>query len=139
MSAVRGYDLHSVKNTGKTIMKVVVVEINRPANTVATNPTTVATKASAANYKLLHDSLGIRILEVNYKPGQSSGLHAHPDLAAYVIDGANAELTDKEGTKNTREMKSGQTWINGPSEHNGKNLSKKSFKMILFEVNRARN
>jgi quercetin dioxygenase-like cupin family protein len=139
MSAIRGYDLHSVKNTGKTTLKVIVVEFNRPANTVAPDAATDAVKAAADNYKAVHDSLGIRIVEVNYKPGQSSAFHSHPDLAAYVVNGGTGELTDKEGKKNVLEMKSGAAWITGAAAHSGKILSKKPFKLILFEVNRARN
>jgi quercetin dioxygenase-like cupin family protein len=139
MSAIRGYDLHAVKNTGKTTMKVLLVEFNRPSNMVAPDAATDATKAAADNYKTLQDSLGIRIVEVNYKPGQSSAFHSHPDIAAYVIQGSTAELTDKEGKKNVGEMKTGATWINGPAAHSGKNMGRNSFKMLLFEVNRARN
>jgi quercetin dioxygenase-like cupin family protein len=139
MSAIRGYDMHSVKNTGKTTLKVLLVEVNRPANIVMPDAAMDACKVAPENYKLLHDSLGIRIIEVNYKPGQSSAFHSHPDLAAYVITGTTAELTDKEGNKNVTEMKSGMAWVNGPATHKGKNLGKNAFKMMLFEINRPRN
>jgi len=56
MSSVRGYDLHSVKNTGKTTMKVLVVEVNRPATIVAPDGATYPTKVASNNYKTLHDS-----------------------------------------------------------------------------------
>jgi len=139
MSAVRGYDLHSVKNTGKTALKVLLVEVNRPANITAPDAATDATKVAADNYTTLHDSLGIRIVEVNYKPGQTSAYHTHPDYVAYVVEGGTGELTDKDGKKNINDIKAGTSWLTAAHGHSGKNIGKKPFKLILFEVSRGRN
>ena len=139
MTGIGGYDLHSVKNSGKTPMKVLLVEVNRPNNVISPDPVLDASKVAGDHYKVLNDSLGLRILEVNYKPGQSSALHAHPDYAAYIVEGGTGEITTKEGTKNTTSIKSGTSWVSASDSHSAKNVGKKSFKIILFEVNRARN
>jgi len=139
MSAVRGNDYHSVKNVGKTTMKVLLVEVNRPSNVVPQDAATDATKVAADEYKLLHDSLGIRIIEVNYKPGQVSNMHSHPDLAVYVVNGGKAELTEKDGKKNKEEVKPGMAWISAADTHSGHNVGSTPFKLLLFEVNRPRN
>ena len=138
MSNINAYLMHSVKNIGKTTMKVLLVEVNRPKEIVSQDPATDATKAAGNNYKLVKDSLGIRIIEVNYKPGQVSALHAHPDYAVYVVEGGSSTLTDKEGKKNANDVKTGAAWINGADAHSGKNTGPKSFKLILVEVNRPR-
>lgn len=138
-SAVRGAEMHSVKNTGNTTMKVLLVELNRPSTIVAPDATNDANNVSKDHYKVLNDSLGIRIVEVSYKPGEASGMHSHPDAAAYVIEGGTGELTDKEGKKNTTDMKTGMAWVMASTTHSGKNTGKTNFKLLLFEVNRARN
>ena len=43
-----------------------------------------AIKAAPDLYKVLSDSAGIRIVEVTYKPGDSSALHSHADYAVYA-------------------------------------------------------
>jgi quercetin dioxygenase-like cupin family protein len=138
-SMVRGYNIHSIKNTGKTTMKVLLVEVNRPNTIVPADAATDATKVASANYKTLSDSLGIRIVEVNYKPGQTSAFHSHPDLAAYAIIGGKGELTSKDGKKNVLDLKTGMAWISAADGHSAKNTGKNAFKLILFEVSRARN
>lgn len=138
MSNINSYQMHSVKNIGKSTMKVLLVEVNRPKEIVSSDPATDATKVAGNNYKLVMDSLGIRIIEVNYKPGQVSAFHAHPDYAVYVVEGGSAVLTDKDGKKNANVVKTGAAWINGADAHSGKNTGSKSFKLILVEVNRPR-
>lgn len=139
MTSLRGYDFHSVKNAGKTTLKALLVEVNRPATMVAPDAATNASTVAPDNYKVLSDSLGIRILEVNYKPGQASAFHSHPDYAVYVVEGGNGELIDKDGKKTAAELKTGAAWVSPSDGHIGKNTGKKPFKLIIFEVNRARN
>ena len=135
---VRPAEVHSVKNTGKTPVKVILVEVNRPTQTTSQDATMDATKVAPSLYKLKRDSLGIRVLEINYKPGQSSAMHSHPDNAIYVIEGGKGEFTGKDGTKNVMEFKKGFTAI-GPAEtHSVKNVGTTTLKAILVEVSRAK-
>lgn len=136
ISGIRGYDLHSVKNTGKTTLKVLLVEVNRPMGTAAADAAMDATKVAPDLYKVKNDSLGIRILEINYKPGQSSAIHSHPDNVLYVISGSKTEFTAKDGTKSTSELKSGTIAITPAGSHSVKNIGSAAVKVILFEVNR---
>jgi mannose-6-phosphate isomerase-like protein (cupin superfamily) len=136
MIMVRPGESHSVKNTGKTTLKVILVEVNRPKETIPQDATMVATKVAPALYKLKSDSLGIRVLEITYKPGQSSALHSHPDNALYVINGGTTEFTEKDGTKHTNEFKTGMTGIRPGGVHSVKNTGKTTLKALLVEVNR---
>ena len=45
-----------------------------------------ATKVAPGLYTLVKDTMGIRVLDILYKPGDSSAMHSHPDNALYVID-----------------------------------------------------
>lgn len=135
---VRAAEVHSVKNTGKTPVKVILVEVSRPAQTTPVDAATDAAKVSPGLYKLKADSLGIRVLEVNYKPGQSSPMHSHPDAALYVLDDGKGEFTGKDGAKNVIEFKKGMAMIRPAEAHSVKNVGKTTLKAILVEVNRAK-
>ncbi|MGK2863157.1 MAG: cupin domain-containing protein [Chitinophagaceae bacterium] len=103
-------------------------EIN-PANSDAT---TVAPD----HYKLLKDTAGLRIIEINYKPGESSGLHSHPEQAVYVIEGGKVELTDASGKKDTFDFKSGMAGLFPSATHSGKNIGSTNLQAVLVEVKR---
>jgi quercetin dioxygenase-like cupin family protein len=136
MIMVRSADLHSVKNTGKTTMKVLLVEVNRPKETISPDAALDATKVAPALYKLKSDTLGIRVLEATYKPGASSALHSHPDNAVYVISGGTVEFTEKDGTKHINEFKTGMIMVRPGGEHSVKNTGNTTLKVLLVEVNR---
>jgi quercetin dioxygenase-like cupin family protein len=108
---IRPGEVHSVKNTGRTPIKVILVEVNRPAQTTSPDAATDATKVAPALYKLKSDTLGIRLIEINYKPGQSSAMHSHGDQALYVTEGGKGEFTGKDGTKNVMEFKKGMSMV----------------------------
>jgi|GEM_PF-739524 len=135
---IRPAETHSVKNTGKTTIKVYMMEVNRKPGTIAYDPTKDATKVASAFYKVKKDELGIRIVEGEYKPGQSSPKHGHPDLAAIFVTPSTAEFTDKDGKKMTRTNKAGVAGLSASDVHSVKNVGKAPFKVLLFEVNRAR-
>ncbi len=96
-----------------------------------------ATKVASAQYKSLADSMGIRIVEVNYKPGEESAMHAHPDLGFYVVNASKIEFTKKDGSKQVADLPKGAMAIMPAEVHSAKNIGKTAFKGILVEVHRA--
>lgn len=136
---IRPAETHGAKNTGKTTVKVMLVEVNRPTQTTSQDAATDATKAAPTVYKLKNDTLGIRVIEINFRPGQSAALHSHPDNVLYVVDGGTAEFTAKDGTKNAAELKSGMVMVAPPESHSVKNTGKTTMKGFLVEVNRPAN
>lgn len=113
-----------------------------PADTTATTAPTSANKSIDAVtvapnlYKVLKDSMGIRILDVVYKPGDSSAMHSHPDNALYVLDGGKFEFTMKDGSKQVYDLKSGSALILPAGDHAVKNIGKTTGKVVLVEVSR---
>ncbi len=136
---ISGADGHSVKNTGKTTLKVILVEVRRPRTPGSWDASLDATKVSPNLYKSSKDSLGLRVIEVEYKPGQTSGLHAHPDAALYVTQGSTAEFTEKDGSKRVVVMDKGMAIVVPSGTHTVKNTGKTTMKGILVEVNRSQN
>jgi quercetin dioxygenase-like cupin family protein len=105
-------------------------------DTTSQNQDMDAAKAAPGLYTVIKDTMGIRVLDILYKPGDSSAMHSHPDNALYVIDGGKSEFTAKDGSKQVVELKSGATMIGGAETHSVKNIGTTTVKAILVEVNR---
>jgi quercetin dioxygenase-like cupin family protein len=133
---INAAEVHSVKNTGKNPLKVILFEVNRPKGAMTWDVAKDATKIAANEYKVAADTMGIRVLQINYKPGESSALHSHPDQALYVIEGSKAEFTDKDGKKMVLEFKKGMTMVLPGATHSVKNIGTTTMKAILVEVSR---
>ena len=138
LTAVRPPEAHSAKNTGKAPFRAILVEVRRPMNAAPRAEATDAVKVAPSLYAVKNDSAGIRVLEINYKPGQSSAMHAHPDGAIYVLEGSTSEFTDKDGNKQTMTLKAGTAMIMAAGEHSVKNVGTTNTKAILVEVYRQR-
>ncbi len=134
---VKPAETHSVKNVGKTPLKVILFEVRRSGAVTPMDAAMDVAKVSAAEYKVKADTMGIRMMEVNYKPGESSAMHGHPDLALYVLSTGTMELTEKDGKKATNEMKEGAALIRPATTHSSKNVGKTAMKAIMVEVSRA--
>jgi len=137
MASIGGPETHSVKNVGSTTLKGVLVEVNRPNQPGnASDAALDATKVAGKFYKTVQDSLNMRIVMVDYKPGTQSALHSHPDLVMYVISPATAEFTAKDGSKRVMTLDKGTTVIIPADTHSVKNVGKTNAKVVLIEVNR---
>ncbi len=135
---IRAAEVHSVKNIGKNEVKVLLVETTRPVGTVSSDAAMDAAKVAPDLYKVVKDTMGIRVLNVTYKPGQSSAMHSHPDLALYVISGGTMEFTGKDGKKMKNELKTGMSMVVPADSHSVKNVGKTTAKVLLVEVSRPR-
>jgi quercetin dioxygenase-like cupin family protein len=133
---IRPAEWHAAKNSGKTPIKVILTEVTRNGGMTSPDATLDATKVASKLYKAVADTLGIRIVEVDYKPGESSAMHSHPDLALYVVEAGKAEFTRKDGSKQVMDLTKGMAAIVPADAHAAKNVGKTRFKGILVEVNR---
>ena len=90
-------------------------------------------------YSVLKDSAGIRVLAINYKPGDSSAMHSHPDNVLYVVEAGKSEFTMADGSKQVIDLPAGMSMV-GPAEtHSVKNVGTTATKAVLVEVSRPNN
>jgi quercetin dioxygenase-like cupin family protein len=136
MMSISGPETHSVKNIGKTTLKAILVEVNRPNRAGSQDASLDATKVASKFYKLEKDSLNMRIISVDYKPGDVSAMHSHPDLVMYVMSPAKAEFTEKDGTKRQMTLEKGMIAVVPADTHSVKNIGTTHAKVLLVEVNR---
>lgn len=88
--------------------------------------------------RILADTLNVKFYELIIKPGDSVGLHSHPDHLVYVIDGGMVELKNKDGKAAPTEFKTGMGVVTGPDIHSGKNTGTTTIKMVVADIYRPR-
>ncbi|MBA2330013.1 MAG: hypothetical protein H0V91_10370 [Flavisolibacter sp.] len=96
------------------------------------------TTISPDKYKVLSDTLNLRIMEGTYRPGDSSIMHAHPDFALYVLQGSTVELTAEDGSKQNIEFTKDMAVVLPASTHSAKNIGRNTLRLIVVEANRPR-
>ena len=111
------------------------VTTTAPTRDPAMDPVKVAPGA----YRVLADTMDIRISEVTVKPGESIAMHSHPDHSIYVVEGGTAEFEAKDGTKTTSELKTGMGVVVPAETHAGKNTGTAPLRLILTEIFRPGN
>jgi quercetin dioxygenase-like cupin family protein len=115
---------------------VVKTEANfRPAYNTSQSVTVVAPNL----YKMLSDTLGLRVLEATYKPGDSTTIHSHPDFAMYVLQGGKVEISSEEHGKQQVEFITGTAMVLPAESHTAKNIGNTTLKLVVVEADRPRN
>lgn len=89
--------------------------------------------------KKMSDTLGVKMYEFTVKPGQSWGVHTHPDHTVYVLQGGKMALYMKEaGRQDTLTFPTGMSLVSGPLTDSGKNIGKTTIKMLVTDIYRPR-
>lgn len=105
-----------------------------PAYDPAMDPVNV----EAPFLKLLKDTLNIKLYEVTLNPGDSVGMHTHPDHTLYVLQGGTVRLTPKDGTAQVNELQTGMGVIFPTGTHSGKNIGTTTVKLLVTDIYRPR-
>jgi hypothetical protein len=89
--------------------------------------------------KQMGDSLGVKMYEFTVKPGESWGLHTHPDHTVYVLQGGKMALYMREaGRQDTLTFPTGMALVSGPLSDSGKNIGNTTIKMLVTDMYRPR-
>ncbi|TAL48714.1 MAG: hypothetical protein EPN92_03295 [Chitinophagaceae bacterium] len=88
--------------------------------------------------RVMADTLGVKFYELVIKPGDSVGLHSHPDHLVFVVDGGMVELKNKEGKATPTEFITGMGVMTGPDIHSGKNTGTTTIKLLVADIYRPR-
>lgn len=89
--------------------------------------------------KVLADTLNIKLHEVTLKPGDSVGMHTHPDFTLYIVQGGTLKIFPKEGEPQVLEAKAGMGFIFPTVTHSGKNIGTTTIKLLVTDIYRPRN
>jgi len=95
-------------------------------------------KVEAAFLKMHKDTLGIKLYEVTLNPGDSVGIHTHPDHVIYFAQGGKLRLYAKDGKSEDIEVPTGAAIFSPATSHYGKNIGSTKVKMIVTDIYRPR-
>ncbi|HYC40015.1 MAG TPA: hypothetical protein VEB63_05945 [Chitinophagaceae bacterium] len=95
-------------------------------------------KVEAAFSKVLADTLNVKLYEVTLNPGDSVGMHTHPDYMLYVLQGGTLKVYPKGGSPQVLELQTGIGFISPAVTHSGKNIGTTTVKLLAADIYRAR-
>ncbi len=106
-----------------------------PAYDPAMDPLTVGAQMS----KKMGDTLGVKMYEFTVKPGESWGVHTHPDHTVYMLQGGKMALYMREaGRQDTLTFPTGMALVSGPLTDSGRNIGNTTIKMLVTDIYRPR-
>lgn len=84
--------------------------------------------------KVLFENNKVRVMSVEFAPGQTMPWHSHPDHTIYALTDGTMEITDKDKAAVIANMKAGDVMYMSAVTHMGKNIGKKTVKLIVTEI-----
>jgi len=91
-------------------------------------------KVDSKHYKVEAENKQVRVLRINYGPGEKSVMHGHPTCVALFLTESRAKFTFPDGKSEERSWKAGETMLMSAEQHLPENLTDKPFELILVEV-----
>jgi quercetin dioxygenase-like cupin family protein len=85
-------------------------------------------------YKKVLENDRVRMLEVTFAPGDSIGMHSHPDHAVYAVTGGKLRVTTSDGKTQVAELKAGDPIWFPAVTHGAKNIGTTNLKLVVVEL-----
>ena len=89
--------------------------------------------------KMIKDTLNVKLYEVTLNPGDSVGLHTHPDHVLYLAQGGTVRLYNKDGKSQVAELPTGAALLLPSETHAGINIGTTTIKFVVTDIYRPRN
>ena len=87
--------------------------------------------------KVLLENDNVRVLSVEFAPGQTMAWHSHPQHTVYALTDGTLQITEKGKPATIVKMKSGDVMYIAPVTHMGKNIGKNTVKLVVTEIKPA--
>jgi len=84
-------------------------------------------------YKFVMENDRVRVLEVDFKPGDKAIMHHHPDHVVHVLKGGKLKLTS-DGKTEIMDLKTGQTVFLKAQNHEAINTGKSELDLLVIEL-----
>ena len=76
----------------------------------------------------------VRVMVVKFAPGQSIGMHRHPDHVVYVIQGGRLRVDEEGKDSVTMDLPTGGVFWLPAQAHQGRNVGKTQIKLLVTEL-----
>ena len=93
--------------------------------------------ASNVYKKILLENDQVRVLQVEFAPGDIAPWHEHPNHVLYVLTDGKIEITDKGKPPMVAELKAGDVMFMPAVTHMAKNIGTTTLKLIVTELKSA--
>ncbi|MES2239834.1 MAG: cupin domain-containing protein [Bacteroidota bacterium] len=87
--------------------------------------------------KVLLENDKVRVMSVEFAPGQAMPMHSHPQHTVYVLAGGTIEITEKGKPSTVSILKAGDAIYFPAVTHMGKNTGKTTIKLVVSEIKPA--
>jgi hypothetical protein len=91
-------------------------------------------KVDAKHYKVEYENDSIRVLRINYGPGEKSVMHEHPKNFAIFLSDIQGKFTFADGKTQDVTAKAGTTQWDAGGKHLPENTGTKPFEVIVVEL-----
>ena len=90
-------------------------------------------KVDPKHYKVEFENNEVRILRINYGPGDKSVMHSHPESVAVFLTDQKATFTTPDGKTTEMDAKAGEVKNLPAGAHLPQNIGDKPMELILME------
>ncbi|HEY6914441.1 MAG TPA: cupin domain-containing protein [Paludibacter sp.] len=90
--------------------------------------------ASNVYKKVVLNNEKVRVIEIEFAPGEVAPWHHHPAHVAYVLTGGDLEITDKGKTAQVVTLKEGEAMYLPAVTHMAKNVGTTTIKLVVTEI-----
>jgi quercetin dioxygenase-like cupin family protein len=96
-----------------------------------------AVKVDPKHYKVEMENDQVRVLRINYGPGEKSVMHSHPASVAVFLTEGKVKFTTPDGKAQEAGAKPGEVQWEPGGAHLPENVGTKPFELILVELKSA--
>ncbi|MDP4221445.1 MAG: cupin domain-containing protein [Bacteroidota bacterium] len=90
--------------------------------------------ASNVYKKVLLDNDKVRVIEVEFAPGEVTAWHHHPNHVVYALTDGKIEITDKGKPAFVADIKAGTAMYLPAVTHMAKNIGTTTVKLVVTEI-----
>lgn len=94
-------------------------------------------KVAPANYQVIAENEGVRVLRATLAPGSQAPTHSHPAHVAVMLTGGTVQMTLPDGKKTDIEAKADQVLLQPAGTHATANPGKSPIEVIVIEMKAA--
>ena len=96
-----------------------------------------AVKADPAHYKVVFENASVRVLRIDYAPGEKSTMHQHPDSIVIPLAATKVRFTMPDGKSEDNDMASESAMYTPAGTHNPANIGSGRIDALLVEFKTA--
>jgi quercetin dioxygenase-like cupin family protein len=87
-----------------------------------------------SHHKVEFENVEVRVLRINFGPGETSVMHSHPCLIAIGVTNSSLLFHFPDGSTRNAELKVGQVVVAKPTTHQPENQTSEPSQVIVVEL-----